>query len=176
MHRNTYLLVLFLAVFATLIVGVNLGRGLAGKQTEVPKITPKPMPTVPAVPTITLNTYTNTVCGFSLQYPNTLTKLETATGSALLVDTTTKAQSLAIACQKEIPRPPIPADKIETRQLANSANTASISARLYHDASAKDGTPMDSLIFRVPKSGLDAFIAGYGETYDQILTTVKLIP
>ena len=176
MHRNTYLLVTFLAVFAALVVGVNLGRGFAGIPANSPKVTPKPLPTVPAIPTITLNTYTNTVCGFSFQYPNTLTKLETASGSALLVDGTTKAQSLAIACQKDIPRPPVPADKIETRMLMNAANTASISATLYHDASPKDGTPVDSLIFRIAGSGLDAFIAGYGETYDQMLTTVKLLP
>ena len=176
MHRNTYLLVSLLAVFAALLIGVNVGHGFAEKQTESVKITPKPLPTVPIIPTITLNTYTNTICGFSLQYPNTLTKLETATGSALLVDTTTKAQSLAIACQKEIPRPPIPAEKIETKMLTNTLKTASISAKLYHDASQKDGTPIDSLIFRIPGTGLDVFIAGYGETYNQILTTLILLP
>jgi hypothetical protein len=176
MHRNTYILVTVLAIFAALLVGVNLGRKLSPTDTAVqPKPTPKPLLTLPVIPTITSNTYTNITCGITLQYPNTLVKLE-STGSALFVDGTTQAQAFAVACQKDIPRPPIPATKIETKILTNNAGSASISAKLYHDASAKDGAQVDELIFRNPKTGVDTFIAGFGNIYNEVISSVKLLP
>lgn len=169
MHRNTYLVITFLAVFAALVVGVNLGKRLSIAPS------PTPSPTPAASPTPTTEVYTNEACGFSFTYPTTLSRAD-ATNSALLIHRTDQTQSIAVACQEEIPRPPIPADKIERRTIYNEAKTASISARLYHDASAKDGTPLDELIFRNPRTGMDIFIAGFGDTFNQIIETLKLLP
>jgi len=171
MHRNTYLLVTVLAVFAALVVGVNLGKRLT--PTEAPN--PSPTSTPIAAPTPAIATYTNEACGFSFTYPTTLIRTD-ATNSALFVHKTDKDESIVALCQEEIPRPPIPPDNIERRTLYNEAQTASISARLYHDASAKNGTPLDELIFRNPKTGMDIFIAGFGETFNTIIKTVKLFP
>ncbi len=173
MHRNTYLLVIFLAVFAALVVGVNLGKRLSQ---------PSPAPTQPSTPSVTLTPtpttaiYSDETCGFSLVYSASLSILNNATGSALLVNEIDNDQSIAIACQEEIPRPPLTADKIETLVIYNEAKTASVSAKLYHDASPKDGTAIDELIFRHPKTGMDIFIAGFGKTFDDIITTIKLLP
>lgn len=178
MHRNTYLFVTFLAVFAALVVGVNLGKRSSPPSNAMTTITPTPLrPSDSAgqAPTPTTALYTNKECGFSLDYPAGLTLMEGATGSAFLVNTQNQNESVAIACQEEIPRPPLTADKIETRTIYNPTKTASVSARLYHDASAKDGTPIDELIFRHPKTGIDIFIAGFGETFDNIIATVKLL-
>jgi len=163
MHRNTYLLIICLAVFAALVIGVNLGKRLA---TPAPTTTPKASIT----PSPTGNTYTNEECGFTLSYPAILSLTGNATQSALLVHSTNKDESIAIACQEEIPRPPLTADNIESFMIS------SISATLYHDASAKDGTQIDELIFTHPTTGMDIFIAGFGKTFDSVIATVKLLP
>jgi hypothetical protein len=172
MHRNTYLVVTILAIFAALVIGVNLGR----KTTNQPSPTPKALATPPAVPTLTPNTYTNTFCGFTLQYPSTLTKLEDASGSAVFVNGETNAHAFAVTCQRDILRPALPITQIETRRLTNALGTASISATLYHDSSPKDGTKIDALLFKNPITGLDAFIAGFGDTFNEVISSVKLIP
>lgn len=173
MHRNTYLLVSLLAVFAALVVGINLGRKFSA---PIPATTTTPQPTLQPTPSTILIPYTNNVCGFSVEYPDTLTLLDSASGSAVLTDRTNAGDAIAITCQKDIPRSPLPQELIEPVGVWNSDHTASIAAKLYHDASAKDGTPMDVLIFRHPKTGLDVFLAGYGPVFNQILSTLFLLP
>lgn len=160
MHRNTYLLVVFLAVFAALVVGVNIGKRIAAPIQTTPTTTQSPTPTV----------LQYSGCGIMLQYPTTLTLMDSASGSALLVDKTNTDQSVVVTCQKDIPRPALTTDNIETFVIA------SVSAKLYHDASAKDGTPIDELIFSHPKTGLDVFVAGYGETFNSVIASIILIP
>jgi hypothetical protein len=173
MHRNTYLLVIFLSIFAALVVGVNIGKRMSGSTSTV---APAPTPTIEQEPTPTTAVYLNKACGFAFAYPTTLSLMDNATGSALLVHATDKNESIAVACQEEIPRPPITASNIENMVIYNETKTASLSARLYHDASAQDGTPIDELIFRNPKTGMDVFIAGFGATFDQIIDTLILVP
>ena len=168
MHRNTYLLVTFLAIFAALVVGVNIGHKMSAPQTTAPtNITPSPTQSVNL-------TYTNTFCNVNLQFPPTLSKLEDASGSAVLVDSKNTAQSILITCQKDIPLPPLPTDKTETKSITRSTGS-SVSATLYHDTSAKDGTPIDELIFRIPNTKLDFYIAGYGDTFNQVVQTLKIL-
>jgi hypothetical protein len=170
MHRNTYLLVIFLAVFAALVVGVNIGRHFTRQTNSPPLATPTAIPTPPL-----LLSYTNTVCGFSLNYPATLTMMGNTTSSAILTNTKDTTQSVAIACQKDIPRPALNPANIETMLIQTPEGTT-VSAHLYHDSSAKDGSPINELIFRNPKNGIDIFIAGIGDTYNQLIKTVQLIP
>lgn len=170
MHRNTLLFISFLAVVAALLFGFNLGR-----RWYAPSPTPTPLPTSsPQVKAPTkLLTYINSICGISFQYPDTLTKLE-ATSGAMFVDSQNASNSVALACQAEIPRPPLAPEKVETVTL-EATSGASISAKLYHDASSKDGSPIDELIFTHPKTGLDVFIAGFGATFKQILNSLKIL-
>lgn len=172
MHRNTYLLVIFLAVFAALVVGVNIGRHFTLSQPPIVAVKP-PSPT--PIPTPTPASYTNSVCGFILNYPNTLTMMGNTTQSAILTNTKDTTQSVAVACQKNIPRPAIDASNIET-VLIQHPGGATVSANLYHGSSAKDGSTIDELIFRNPKNGIDIFIAGFGDTYNQVIKTVQLLP
>jgi hypothetical protein len=172
MHRNTYLLVTVLAVFAALVVGVNIGKTLKPTVETPAALSPTPTPPRTTEPMV----YTNTSCGFALTFPSTLTLMDSATRSALLIHESDTEQSVALACQADIPRPPLTGDKIETLTLYNEAKTASVTARLYHDASANDGTPIDQLIFTHPTTSMDVFIAGFGETFDQLIKTIKLLP
>ena len=176
MHRNTYFVVTVLAVFAALIVGVNVGRSLRGNPQNTLSASSTPTPTQAVVVGPKMLTYTDTTCRITFQYPDSLTKMSDATGSALFIDSATNTQVCILACQRDIPRPALPANEIESKILTDATETASVSAKLYHDASPKDGTPIDSLIFRNPKTGLDVFIAGYGDTFNQILASLKLLP
>jgi hypothetical protein len=176
MHKNTGLFVTILAIFAALVVGVNIGTKLITKtQTPLPSTVATVNPNLS--PTPILLVYSNTMCGFTVKYPVTLTLIDSETGnSAILNNAQDPKQSIAIACQKEIPRPPIAQTRIETVKLSDPAGTSTVSAKLFHDSSPKDGTPIDELIFTNPKNGLDIFIAGYGETYNEIIKTVTLSP
>lgn len=164
MHRNTYLLLAVLAVFAALVVGVNVGKTLKN-----------PTHTSPAIPTPTpariTQTYISTYCGFSLEYPSVYTVMDNASGSAIFTNPGDKNQSIAIVCQKDIPKPALPLDKME----AFAIGTSSLSATLYHDSAPRDGTPIDALIFRNPQ-GLDVFIAGYGQGYTSAIHSIQLLP
>lgn len=174
MHRNTYLLVLILAVFAALVVGVNVGR----------RFTTTPLPSQPSSPTPTQFEASSTTengvfksndCGVSFSYPESLTVMPSASGSALFVDKNNPDQSVVATCQSEIPRPPIPGDKQEFLTITNAQGSVTASATLYHDASPKDGTPIDELIFLHPETGMDVYIAGFGETFDAIVKTLRLL-
>ena len=169
MHRNTYLLVTLLAVFAALLVGVNVGKKL-GVQPGAVLPTPTASVNPPVSPTPKLALYSDPYCGISLNYPDSFTKLASATGGAMLVDTANTKNSIAVACQEDIPRPALGPESIETVRIGT------ISGVLYHDTSLKDGTPIDSLIFTHPGNKKDVYIAGLGPMFQQILTTLQVLP
>ena len=170
MHRNTLLFVACLAVIAALVVGIQIGR----KTTIFDQGVPTPTPVATTTPTPATVVYTNATCGVTLTYPNSLQEVEGSTSGTILASITNPASSVVIICQKDIPRVPLPPEKIETVALTG-AGGATISAKLYHDASQKDGTPIDKLIFTNPKTGVDIFIGGFGEIFNQVIRTIKLL-
>jgi hypothetical protein len=170
MARNTLFLVCILALFAAVLVGVNIGKRMTKQASPaIPVQTPTPSPGT------LMQTYMDTYCGFSLIYPASFTVLENASGSAILHNTADKTQSITLTCQTGIPRPPLSGDKIEPLSL-RTATGASVSATLYHDSSASTGTPIDTVIFRHPTNGMDGFIAGYGTAFDAAIKTLQIFP
>jgi hypothetical protein len=158
MARNTLLLVIGLAILAAAVVGVNITR----KKPENQAKTQAPLkPVSPA-------TFTSDSCGIRFEYPPSFLKAETPDTNAIFTDAF--GNSISLVCQKDIPGIALPDDKIETVPLGN------VPAKLYHDASAKDGTPVDKLIFTNPKTGLDVFIAGYGVGFSQVVSTLQVLP
>lgn len=170
MHRNTYILVSVLAVIAALVVGVNFGKKITPQNPE-----PTPTPLVSVAPTPSLIPFVDVACGFSLTYPDTFTLIDSASGSAILRNSVDQSQSIVMTCQEDIPRPALISENIESLTLTTETG-ASVSAKLYHDQSQKDGTPIDALIFTHPSTKLDVFIAGYGEAFNSILQTVTVTP
>jgi hypothetical protein len=166
MHRNTLLLVIFLAVFAALVTGVNIGKKSSGEPKSKPILNISPTPNV--TPTPVLVGITNDICGISFSYPDNLEKIESSTGGLLLINKNKPSDSIAVLCQTEIPRPALTVDKTE------KINIGSVSAILYHDASAKDGSPIDKLIFREPNTKLDIFISGLGQAFETVISTLTL--
>lgn len=159
MPRNTLFLVVGLAVLAAIVVGANI-MGM-GRPTPIP-----PIATI--TPTPATHAYTSETCGITFQYPTSYTQAQTPENNALFTDTS--GNSIVALCQKDIPRVPLPDDKIETITIGD------VSANLYHDASQKDGTPVDKLIFTHPKTGLDVYIVGYGIGFSQVVSTLQLLP
>ncbi|GEM_PF-569772 len=172
MQRNTFIIVGFLAIFAALVVGVNLGKKFSQKPNAAQTIASTANPTLESTPTAALSSsqvFTSDYCGISFNYPANFTKLDAASGSAVLLNPDDAQASVAVTCQKNIPRPPLLSENIE------QATVSGVTASLYHDVSAKDGTAIDKLIFRHPKNGLDVFIAGTGTVFEQILTSLAIL-
>lgn len=167
MHRNTFYFIVLLAVFAAIVVGVNLGRNALSSSTPQQPTTPtQSLPT----PTPKLLTYESNLCGITFTYPDTFNKIDIETGGVTLVNKENTNESIIVVCQKDIPRVPLTDDKIEQRTIGSA------SANLYHDASQKDGTPLDKLIFTHPALNKDVYIAGYGETFNAIISSLALHP
>lgn len=173
MHRNTFLLVSLLAVFAALVVGVNFGKRIGprgdnqAQQISVP-VNPSPQPT-PSIALSISQRYTNQYCGVSFDYPSTLQKVEGASNSAVFAHTQIPSESVLFTCQKDIPKPPLTGDRIE------SLTISSVSAKLYHDSSEKDGVKVDKLIVRNPYNGFDIFLAGTGKAFTQIISSITFL-
>lgn len=166
MYRNTYLLVSVLAVITALVIGVNIGR----KTKTLDVIQPQPLPTLkPDVIVPAAKQYRNSFCRVEFAYPDTLTVFENASGSAAFTGSVA-GDGILLTCQKDIPRPAITQENIEDIQIG------SVAAKLYHTQSDKDGTPIDSLIFRHPGTKLDVFLAGSGEAFRKLISSVSLLP
>lgn len=163
MAKSTALVVAVLAVLVVTIIGVNLIPGKRGAAQN-----PPPAKTAPT-PVTNLLTHTDAVCGIEIGYPDNLNILEGPTGSVIFTGKSNTANVIIATCQTNIPRPAITSDKIE------ELKSGSVSASLYHDASAKDGRPIDKLIFTNPRNNLDIFISGYGPEFQEIIGNIKLI-
>lgn len=169
MHKNTFVFVVVLALFATIVVFVNVR---APKPSAVVP-TPTPITATPAdLPQFI--TYTNDVCGITLSIPDNHEKLESSTSGAIFINTQNAAESIILTCQQEIPRVPLPPEKIEALTITKS-DGSTIAASLYHDATANDGTPIDKLIFTNPDKNIDVYLAGIGNTFQQVIRSLTLL-
>ncbi len=168
MHKNTAFLVIVLTVISTLLLGFNLGRKYErGFPTTEIGVTPTPSSS-PANSRLDQKN-----CQIKLEYPANLQLME-ATFSAILIDPEQKGAVVILTCQKEIPRPAIPPEKIGA-VILKSADGATFSAKLYHNTEPRDnGQPVEELIFTHPKTKLDVYFGGLGEIYQQILKTITV--
>lgn len=165
MHRNTAIFITILAVMAGLVAIVNI-RSTAPQQAQPPDV-----PTPAATPAY----LSGSACGVSFQYPNTLTVIESTASGTILANTTRPNESIVIMCQKTAHQTKLTPEYTDTMTIQAATGSASASATLYHDTSAKDGAPVDNLIFTHPKTGLDVFVGGFGPIFNQIITTLKLL-
>lgn len=156
MHKNTYLLVSILAVVAALVIGVNIGRQVKTPQTTQLPSTPTPTTVAASI----TKPYSNSFCKVAFDYPASFTFLESTTGSAAF--TNPKGDDgIILTCQKDIPRP------AETRETVEDVRIGSVAAKLYNN---------QSLIFRHPVTKLDVFLAGTGEEFRKLISSVSLLP
>ena len=98
-----------------------------------------------------------------------LTVLENASGSAAFTGTNPD-DGILLTCQKDIPKPALSTESKEAIRIGT------IAATLYHTPSASPGASIDSLIFRHPGTKLDIFLAGSGEAFRKLISSITLIP
>lgn len=110
-------------------------------------------------------TYTNTTYGYALKYPADWQLKESQDGTSF----TKEEASIVVIIQPDIPRVPLPDDKIEQVMLDG------VPATLYHDHSLKDGAAVDKVITDWPESDNDIYLAGYGEVFDTMVLTFKIV-
>lgn len=183
MAKATLLLLTLLALIATLLFGINIGKKIEQWQ-QTPSPTPKKVITPPKskasfTPTKTASpsaipkdkmVYRNTNCGYEIVYPKSWIKTEyDARSIALAESQATESSRVAIVCTTEIPKPPLPPDKIEKITLST------ISATLYHDSSPLDGSPLDEVIATIPGKNMEIFIAGFGDSLQEILSSFRFL-
>lgn len=163
MAKSTAAFMGILVIFVALLILANL-LGHKNKTTSAKVVAPGA-----TAKTSALAAYPDPTCGIQLSYPDNLNILEGPTGSVIFTGQSNPQNVIIVTCQKNIPRPIISADK--TEQLLSG----SVSATLYHDASLKDGMPIDKLIFTNPINGLDIFISGYGADFQKIISNIQTI-
>ena len=195
MLKNTYYLILVLSICASLLFGMNIGRRMQTQENTNKQAarsnTQEASPTAQAIsdtPPLTTpamvkeestqsskriknKLYTSAPCGISISYPDTVSVQESKTENvgAVFTGSSNTNEVVVVTCQKDIPKPPVPAELIENIQIDT------VVASLYHDKSQKDGTDMDALIFTHPKLKLDIFIGGYGTLFNSMIKTIKLL-
>lgn len=174
MHRNTAILLAVLAVTAALLVGLAIGRRISGNPQSVTNNL-QSSPTLPPginnlqpTPSAAKKSSTNKSCGLSFTYPENM-QLTEASDSAQLTNTTTGEQ-IILLCGVVFPKPPLIPERIETATVAGQTAT------VYHDASAKDGKPIDVVVFTHPKNKLEIALFGFGEVFERILQNLQLDP
>ena len=188
MAKGTIKLFFSISIFATILFGINLGKKLVSNQLpttnyQLPTsiLSPSPTPTIYIFPTISsspsrtikkstgITTYTDGTCGFSFSYPGSFIKQKSTNQQATIItDPDDPQAAIAATCAASIPRPPVTSDKIEAITMDK------VAATLYHDQNS-DGTPRDEVIVKHPTSGMEIILAGYGSTFQQVLTTFKFV-
>jgi hypothetical protein len=163
MHKNTFFLVLILAVVAALLVGINIGRKFQAKPDQPLADSSAVTPTQSPKETV----FTSPNCGISLILPPGTTATNIATNSAQFVSADESV--IQFGCQKDIPTFALSEDKIETVKIASMTGT------LYHTTSPKDGTRVDALIVKHPTTSMDIYLAGLGSTFSAIIKSIEVL-
>ncbi|MBI5621195.1 hypothetical protein HY949_05410 [Candidatus Gottesmanbacteria bacterium] len=170
MHRNTLLLVSALAVIAALLLGINIGRRFQSTNGNTTALTPSVPPVPSGSPAAAhVKSYVNAFCKIAFEYPVSLTVFENASGSAAFTGKNAD-EGILLTCQKDIPRPSFSLDDTEALRIG------SVAATLFHTKTASEGATIDSLIFRHPATRLDVFLAGSGEAFRKLISTISIVP
>jgi len=116
--------------------------------------------------------YENTEFGFKIKYPPAWQvneeKLD-VNGKATNVIFSKDNLEVVLIVQKDIPRPALKSDEIEKKVLPSG-----LVVSLYHDTDAMDGNNLDKVIFDLPKSDYDFYLAGYGVAFNQMFQSLEL--
>lgn len=178
MQRNTAVIIAILSVTAALLIGLTIGRRLSGNSKPIINLPAQTGDLQPS-PTSQLTTHNSSPspspagkffshpqCGLSFTYPADF-QLSSASDSVQLTNTLTNEQ-INLICGIEFPRPPLAKERIETATIAGQPAT------IYHDASARDGTPVDVVAFNHPENGLEIALFGFGEVFASIISSISL--
>jgi len=128
---------------------------------------------IQGVKTDVWNEYKNDPFGFAIKYPKSWQFNEEAVevdGTATNVIFTGDGKEVTLILQKEIPRPALLEDDIEKKVLPSG-----LVVQLYHDEDAKEGNDLDKVIFKMPQSDYDFYLAGYGAEFNLMYQSIEII-
>jgi len=118
-------------------------------------------PTPPSAPVVTASqVFSDVECGYNLTYPASWSVERDANN---VVRAVYDGKSVRIACAEEIPG-------IPTAVAPDNMTIDGAAGYLYHDASAKDGTPEDDLRVHHPKLVLDLSVRGSVGFVEEVAT------
>lgn len=170
MPQNTKRLVIFLAVFAFFVAGINVYRWVNpiditnnSENTNQPTIAPLISVTTTPFPTELL--FKSPDCGLEMTYPANYTETKDSSGSAILATADGK-NAIYITCNELETAPGL------ASATWRSVTIASVSARLYEQTF--DNIPITTLYLKHPKSGQVIYIAGNGDIFNSSIQTIKL--
>ena len=170
MAKTTSILIIVLAILAALITGIQIGRKV-GKTNPIAQL-PSPAQisilSTPISSPLSLLNYSSSDCGVTFSYSPTY-QLQEASDSAILTNSQT-GDEITLICGTEFPTPPLPPEKIEEATIAGQLAT------IYHDASAKDGSPLDVVVLTHPQRLLQIALFGFGQSFQQLLNTLTILP
>jgi len=182
MPKNTLIVIIFLSLLAALLLGINIGKRLAVSQyltqfapsptslQPSPTDTPTPIPQSGLPAQTGTSAYTDKSCGFTISYTGSyLEQKNENSASTIITDPDNPNATIVSTCQEEIPKPPLPPEKIISLTLDG------VPAKLYHDASSRDGSPRDEVIVRHPTLNHEIIIAGFGPTFNDAVASFKFI-
>jgi hypothetical protein len=188
MAKGTIIALFILSSIAILLIGINIGKKIGISQSSPPKsenteavmksadisvsptseIRNNPITTESAA--IKYTRYEDINCGVSIDYNQEFIRQDTEQdNSVIIMEKDNPKSAIFIACEKEIPQPPLSADKIEIITIDG------IKGKLYHDSSAKDGSPRDEAIFIHPFREMEVILAGFGRHFDYALKSLKFL-
>lgn len=163
MSRKTAISIIAIILALVLVISVILAykkRDEKARKDEWPTITTEQ----------STKTYRNENDGYEIKYPEDW-EVELVHKSSISVNNPNKQdERVYIVRQRNIPHPAM------SESLTEDIIVDGISAKLYHDVDEATGTKnIDKAIFDIPGSEDDFYIAGYGNTFDLILSSFRLI-
>jgi len=117
--------------------------------------------------------YKNDKFGFKLRYPADWEVIEEEidVGHEAYNITFKKVETeINLIVQKDIPRPALEDSDVEKKLLPSG-----LAVQLYHDTEDRDGSDVDRVIFDLPESDYDFYIAGYGNVFNQVYQSIELL-
>lgn len=196
MHKNTILFIILLALCSVFIATINIIRITSQPEQKVAVTTPLPtsaptqIPSPTPTPELVESTRSaslsgtkkltptplpqgkqtiTTPCGLSLYLPATYAAESNQNGTTI-INTAPPQEMVVVTCEKNVFTPSVPKEQTETRTLKGG-----VTATLYHDTSSTDGSPIDAVVFRHPKTGNEVLIVDSGTTIDTILSSITVI-
>ncbi|MCX8009060.1 MAG: hypothetical protein N3A54_05175, partial [Patescibacteria group bacterium] len=162
MHRNTFVFVIFLAVFAAIVAGVNIAKIYSPqKKTEI-LVTPSPSP-------IQNNLVSSQVCDFIFSYPKTFTKIDIETGGVTLMNRQKEEDIILILCQEKALKIPEDMKEEETIEIGT------VSAQIYSQQNTTQKQSKQRLTFIHPRTKKYIYISGSGQFFDEFIKTIKIV-
>lgn len=166
--RSTFIVVVFLAVFAAVVAGVNIARifsppPLPPENTVTPTL-PVLQPTGKPEPDSLL--FSDDYCQVSFAYPAGLTERRIASGTAILLDAQNDGDAVLVTCNPSLTPPDLP----PIGEITVSGQAVSV-----YDTEASGSAAIRTLFFRHPETDLNTEIIFPPTLYDLVTGSLKLL-